>query len=249
MPEIDNQQTVGEYDFYNRQMEKYGYRLVYNGAILQLESTQHAYKPLYIDFISGKSRHRRLFGGGRNQPLARAVGVKGGYLPDVLDLTAGLGRDAFVLATIGCNVRMLERSKVVAALLKNAIMRATADNELNPIIQRMQLIQADSRSYLQNISADQIPAVIYMDPMYPHQDKSALVKKEMRIFRDIVGDDSDSDMLLLLARQHVKKRVVVKRPKGSDNLGGIKPHSVINSKNTRYDIYLPKQGKTGSQSG
>jgi hypothetical protein len=53
--------------------------------------------------------HRRKFGGGRGEAVAKAVGIKGDYLPDVVDATAGLGRDAFVLASVGCRVRMLER--------------------------------------------------------------------------------------------------------------------------------------------
>ncbi len=38
--------------------------------------------------------HRRKFGGGRGEAVAKAVGIKGDYLPDVVDATAGLGRDA-----------------------------------------------------------------------------------------------------------------------------------------------------------
>ncbi len=67
--------------------------------------------------------HRRKFGGGRGEAVAKAVGIKGDYLPDV-DATAGLGRDAFVLASVGCRVRMLERNPVVAALLDDGPARA-----------------------------------------------------------------------------------------------------------------------------
>ena len=216
-----------------------GYQLDFDGDVLQLSAIESAYKPLSIDFISGKNRHRRLFGGGKNQPLARSVGIKDKYRPDVIDVTAGLGRDAFVLASLGCKVTLLERSPVIAALLENALCRANQDAEVARIVERMQLIQSDSMEYLSKLADDELPSVIYMDPMYPHRDKSALVKKEMRIFREIVGEDEDSDRLLKLARQRVKKRVVVKRPKGAPCLAEIKPHSQISSKNTRYDIYLP----------
>ncbi|HAD42901.1 MAG TPA: 16S rRNA (guanine(1516)-N(2))-methyltransferase, partial [Plesiomonas shigelloides] len=70
-----------------------------------------------VDFVGGTMAHRRRFGGGRGEAVAKAVGIKKGYLPDVVDATAGLGRDAFVLASIGCRVRLLERHPVVAALL------------------------------------------------------------------------------------------------------------------------------------
>ncbi len=33
------------------------------------------------------------------------------------------------------------------------------------------------------------PQVVYLDPMFPHKQKSALVKKEMRVFQSLVGPD------------------------------------------------------------
>jgi 16S rRNA (guanine1516-N2)-methyltransferase len=223
----------------NQQLESCGFRLVKDGAVLQLESPDSSFRPFFIDFLEGKNRHRRLFGGGKGQPLARAVGMKKGFLPVVLDVTAGMGRDAFVLATLGCMVTMVERSPVISKLLDNALQRAVEDSEVSVIVSRMELYHADSIDYLESIAEASKPDVVYIDPMYPHRDKSALVKKEMRIFRALVGDDVDSDRLLELARSRALRRVVVKRPKGAEPLGGVKPHSEVSSKNTRYDIYLP----------
>lgn len=236
---LEDLQAPEKLDSLNQQIRVSGYQLQKHDDILQLVQLDHAFNPLVIDFTSGKSRHRRIFGGGKNQPLARAVGIKGQYFPDILDITAGLGRDAFVLATFGCQVRLLERSEVVVALLANALQRAGQDAEIMPIIQRMQLLQTDSMDYLRELPEVQYPSVIYMDPMYPHREKSALVKKEMRIIRDLLGDDMDSDDLLLTARKRARKRIVVKRPKGAAYLADIKPHSQVASKNTRYDLYLP----------
>lgn len=226
-------------DSLNKPIEKKGYRLEFEHNALQLISLEQKFSPLCIDFSTGKSRHRRLFGGGVNQPLAKAVGLKRLHKPDVLDLTAGLGRDAFVLASMGCQVTLLERSEVIWALLANALERACQDEDIIDIVKNMSLVNTDSLLYLANMQAENAPAVIYLDPMYPHRDKSALVKKEMRIFRDLVGDDQDSNLLLNQARQHALKRIVVKRPKGAGFLDGEKPHSQVNSKNTRYDIYMP----------
>ncbi|MGD2119070.1 MAG: class I SAM-dependent methyltransferase [Chromatiales bacterium] len=195
---------------------------------------------LNLDFTAGKNQHRRLFGGGRNQPLARAVGIKAGFLPQVLDVTAGLGRDAFVLASLGCQVDMLERSPVMAALLDDALQRAASHAEVSDICQRMHLLFHDSRDYLQQLTEEQYPDTIYLDPMYPERRKSALVKKEMRLLQQLVGKDEDSGELLLLALQRANKRVTVKRPKNAEYLAGIEPHASINSPNTRYDIYLPQ---------
>ncbi|MBZ4777536.1 class I SAM-dependent methyltransferase, partial [Salmonella enterica subsp. enterica serovar Typhimurium] len=78
---------------------------------------------IFVDFVGGAMAHRRKFGGGRGEAVAKAVGIEGDYLPDVVDATAGLGRDAFVLASVGCRVRMLERNPVVAALLDDGLTR------------------------------------------------------------------------------------------------------------------------------
>jgi len=223
----------------NDQLQAIGFRLVTNDGVLSLEALDHGFKPFCIDFVEGKNRHRRLFGGGKGQPLTRAVGMKGGIVPSVLDVTAGMGRDAFVLATLGCAVTMLERSPVIFRLLENALQRAAVNAEVADIAARIILHHAESLEYLQSIDDSNKPDVIYIDPMYPQRNKSALVKKEMRIFRSLVGEDLDSDRLLEIARGRVLRRVVVKRPKGAECLAGLKPHTEVSSKNTRYDIYLP----------
>ncbi|HCJ4582886.1 TPA: class I SAM-dependent methyltransferase, partial [Pseudomonas aeruginosa] len=64
--------------------------------------------PVRVDFVEGASAHRRKFGGGSGQMIAKAVGVQPGIRPRVLDATAGLGRDGFVLASLGCEVTLVE---------------------------------------------------------------------------------------------------------------------------------------------
>ncbi len=122
---------------------------------------------IFVDFVSGAMAHRRKFGGGRGEAVAKAVGIKKEYLPDVIDATAGLGRDAFVLAALGCKVRMLERHPVVAALLDDGLQRGYHDPEIGEWLQsRMSLIHASSITALAEIT--EAPDVIYLDPMYPH---------------------------------------------------------------------------------
>ncbi|MEW8013795.1 MAG: class I SAM-dependent methyltransferase [Candidatus Sedimenticola endophacoides] len=194
--------------------------------------------PVYVDFVSGRAAHRRRFGGGRGQPLARAAGLKGGATPRVLDATAGLGRDAFVLATLGCEVELVERSVVVAALLADGLRRAAEDPEVGVIARRMRLVRGDAIEYLRHPTGGVAPDVVYLDPMYPERDKSALVKKEMRLFRQLVGDDHDTDELLRAARARARARVVVKRPARVGFAGAAEPAYSISSPNTRYDVYL-----------
>ncbi|MGK3142556.1 16S rRNA (guanine(1516)-N(2))-methyltransferase RsmJ [Pantoea sp. C2G6] len=193
---------------------------------------------IFVDFVSGAMAHRRRFGGGRGEAVAKAVGVKGGYLPDVVDATAGLGRDAFVLAALGCRVRMLERHPVVAALLEDGLQRGYQDAEIGGWLrERLTLIHAPSAQALGEITPP--PDVVYLDPMYPHRQKSALVKKEMRVFQSLVGADDDADALLEPARRLAKKRIVVKRPDYAPPLAGVVTQSAVVTKSHRFDIYPP----------
>ncbi|AZQ12580.1 Ribosomal RNA small subunit methyltransferase J [Shewanella khirikhana] len=190
-----------------------------------------------VDFVSGAVAHRRKFGGGRSQAIAKAVGLKAGANPSVVDGTAGLGRDAFVLASLGCNVLLIERHPVVAALLEDGLRRAYLDAEIGPwMAQRMQLVHGSSLDALDNLQHQ--PDVVYLDPMYPHRDKSALVKKEMRVFQSLVGADTDADGLLQPALKLAQKRVVVKRPDYAEDLDGIKPSTRIETKKNRFDVYV-----------
>lgn len=192
---------------------------------------------IYVDFVSGAMRHRRKFGGGRNEAIAKAVGIKKSYLPTIVDATAGLGRDAFVLAALGCEVRVYERHAVVAALLDDGLQRGYADAEIGSWLkQRMALLHASSINALTTLSP--APDVVYLDPMYPHRPKSALVKKEMRVFQSLVGNDEDADSLLMPAMTIAKRRVVVKRPNYASPLAAISPQMTIKTKNHRFDIYL-----------
>jgi len=207
-----------------------------DSGLYQLVSETVTFKPLMIDFTAGKARHRQMFGGGVNQPLAKAAGIKKQYRPTVLDLTAGMGRDAYVLATLGCQITMTERIGAIAVLLQQAIDIARNDPDTQQIAGMMQLQAVSGQQFL--IENHEDFDTIYMDPMYPHRDKTALVKKEMRIFRELAGDDCDAADMLVLARARAIKRVVVKRPKGGELLGGFKPDFEITSPNTRYDVYL-----------
>ena len=193
---------------------------------------------IYVDFVSGAMAHRRRFGGGRGEAVAKAVGIKGNYLPDVVDATAGLGRDAFVLAALGCRVRMLERHPVVAALLDDGLSRGYRDAEIGGWLRdRLTLLHASSLAALATLQPK--PDVVYLDPMYPHRQKSAMVKKEMRVFQTLVGADDDADGLLEPARRLAKKRIVVKRPDYAPPLAGIATQSAVETKSHRFDIYPP----------
>jgi len=199
---------------------------------------------LKVDFVTGAVAHRRKYGGGKSQLIAKAVGIKAKIFPSILDLTGGLGKDAFVLASLGCTVTLVERNATVFQALHKGIergieMAVREDAELRAILQRMILIHADSLDYLQQYKSIE-QQVIYLDPMFPERKKSAAVKKEMVLLQEIVGDDADSDALFIEACAADVYRVVVKRPKLAAPLAGSKPPLIFRGTSSRFDVY-PKR--------
>lgn len=195
-----------------------------------------------IDFLKGSMAHRRQYGGGRGQAIAKAVGLKSGVTPIVLDTTAGLAGDAFVLATLGCPITLVERSPIIFALIENAVERASLNEKFTPILkQGFDIINQDAITFIskQLEKNNTMPDVVYIDPMYPERKKSALVKKNMQILQRLHDEDDKTSKLLEAALLFAKKRVVVKRPVLAVTLDDRKPSACIKSKKTRYDIYLP----------
>jgi 16S rRNA (guanine1516-N2)-methyltransferase len=215
-----------------------GFSLHYDDKGLSLYKTDEPkLGAINVDFVTGAVAHRRKFGGGKGQSIAKAVGLNKGATPVVLDATAGLGRDGFVLASLGCKVILHERHPVVAALLYDGLQRAYNDSEIGPWMQQnMSLIFGSSHTLL--AQCDSMPDVVYLDPMFPHREKSALVKKEMRVFQELVGGDTDADDLLDFAYPLASKRVVVKRPDYAPFLNDKTPSMQIKTKKNRFDVYV-----------
>ena len=194
------------------------------------------------DFINGELRHRRLYGGGKNQMILKATGLNK-HKPSVMDLTAGLGRDSYVLATAGARVAMFERQPIVAALLADGLqrLRSSGDEQELAIAQRLSLHQGDSLTCVAALAEQEAPDVIYLDPMFPERGKSAKVKKSMAFFHQLVGSDDDAAALLPLALATAGYRVVVKRPRHAPPLADIKPGLCFEGKSTRFDVYPLKK--------
>jgi len=220
----------------------YEYHLVYTDFRLELQHnpyrTNKRQNSVYVDFLHQDTIHRRITSANKKNPLPRAAGVKTGIRPSIIDVTAGYGTDSMVLAWFGCKVTLIERSPVIHALLLDGIERAKKNEILSGIItSNISLIQGDSNIILQRKSC--AADTIIVDPMYPANVKGPLNKKEMRIIRDIVGDDADNEKLLHISLQTAGKRVAVKRPKGAKSLSAHpKPTYVVPMKSGRFDVYL-----------
>ena len=135
--------------------------------------------------------------------------------------------------------RLAERSAVIALLIEDGLRRAAQHPELSDLLSRLAFVPGDAVGQLQAMASEgPRPDVVVLDPMFPHRDKSALVKKEMQVFQSVVGEDVDADGLLLPALHAARKRVVVKRPRLAPPLGGMKPDFVVEGKSGRFDVYL-----------
>jgi 16S rRNA (guanine1516-N2)-methyltransferase len=228
------------------QNKEIGLQLQLTSQHLQLVNLDnHSYGPLYIDFIAGKTDHRRLYGGGKSQLLAKSVGLNKGFKGHILDATAGLAGDGFVLASLGCQITLLERSPILSAMIDNALQDAQKVEGIRDIIKSIKLIHTDSLHYLcMENNKDLIenkPDIIYLDPMFPDKKGSALVKKEMQYLQLLIGKDLDSSQLLCCAIKQAKYRVVVKRPAKAPYLDGQQPQLELSSKKQRFDIYINKK--------
>ncbi len=193
-------------------------------------------KDLSIDFTKGSVDHRRRFGGGRGQALPRAVGMKTAAAPKVVDATAGLGRDGFLLASLGARVTLIERSPQMHRLLAQGLAKAClAGGEIADIAARMTLLHGDARALLPSLT----PEIVLVDPMHPPRRGSALVKQEMRLLREIVGTDGDSGELMQVALASATKRVVLKWPLRAEPMPGVRAasHQIL-GKSTRYDVFM-----------
>ncbi|MBK8205202.1 MAG: class I SAM-dependent methyltransferase [Planctomycetes bacterium] len=200
-----------------------------DGALHLRDTRPGAPGPICADFESRVAENRRK--AGRGLLLAKAIGVKPGQQLSVLDATAGLGRDSYALAALHCSVTAVERSPVVAALLRDALYRSSQD----PAVARISLLLADARDQMQTARYD----VVYLDPMFPDRRKSAKVKKEMQYMQELLGPEDGSD-LLEPALQAATRRVVVKRPVHAPRLpSAAQPAHVHKGKSVRFDVYLP----------
>jgi 16S rRNA (guanine1516-N2)-methyltransferase len=195
--------------------------------------------PICVDFASHATTYRLQSGG---ELIVKAVKGRSKNSLRVVDATAGLGRDSFVLAAHGFNVTLIERNAVIAALLDDGLQRVE-QSQVSAIAARMRLIHTDALTHFTDLSEELRPDVIYLDPMFAHSEKTALVKKEMRLFRQLFanlqcGDEqTDAIKLFNCARACARLRVVVKRALKAPYLADSAPAYSLTGKAIRFDVY------------
>lgn len=179
----------------------------------------------------------------QREMLVKAARVKGVEAPRAVDATAGLGEDSLLLAAAGFTVTLCEADPVIAALLEDALARASAHEVLGPIVERMHLVAGDSRITLEwaGASTGAQPDVVYLDPMFPGRTKSAAVKKKFQLIHGLERptEPLDEESLLQAALAAHPRKVVIKRPVKGPHLAGVKPSHTIAGKAVRYDCIVP----------
>ena len=176
--------------------------------------------------------------GGRAEARAMPVVKAVGEARTVVDATAGLLGDAFLLAVAGLRVTAIERSPVVFALAEDGLARARRDARLAELIgDRIELVQVDARRWLdERIGTEHAPDAVVIDPMFPpKRKKSALPRKEMVLLREVVGSDLDAAELLEVARKCARMRVALKRGDDAEELA--KPEWTVGGTTVRYDVW------------
>jgi len=172
---------------------EYSYLLVRTPERLELrKNTPQAPSPVYVDFIEGALGHRIKYGGGKGQLIAKAVGLNKIKNPYVLDVTAGLGRDAFVLANLGCRVLMLERSPIVAALLEDGLQRAREVEEFAQLDLQMRGCSGQKFKLLENLFKNQC---------HPGNERERVIRDPQKI------ESNGSRILRLSNARKLAKRV------------------------------------------
>lgn len=200
--------------------------------------------PTRVDFLDPTLQYR-LRTSGKRQGVGKAVGldrISGDRQLFVVDATAGLGRDALLLAHLGCRVLMLEQHPVMQALLTDGLRRgrATADMQLQQTLARMQLLHTDARQWLAMTAQGEgeRPDVVYLDPMFPPRDKSAKVKKDMALMHRLLGSEQDIGSLLEAALAVARHRVVLKRPDGKLPEGSPQPTLWVGERPAAFAVYV-----------
>ena len=169
--------------------------------------------------------------------LVRAAKVRGCAEPWAIDATAGLGEDSFLLAAAGFRASMYESDPTIAALVRDALARASEDPALADIVCRMKLFEEDSIEAMAHLG--DTPDVIYLDPMFPERRKSAAVKKKFQLIHHLEAPCQNEEALLTAAISAAPRKVVVKRPAKGPHLAGVKPSHSLAGKAVRYDVIIP----------
>mgnify|MGYP001158394697 CR=1 FL=1 len=145
---------------------------------------------------------------------------------EILDCTAGFGRDARILDLLGYRVTMIEKSPLTIMMLKNALDMLKDHN--------LTLYYGDSFDYLNH--SEKVYDYIYIDFRFDKTKDKSLSSKNDETLKLISVSENNKNRLIKLAIKKSMKRVIVKEPKYSiSNI--IDADFNIKTKLINYNIY------------
>jgi len=198
--------------------------------IMQDGKTQKSFTPILDDpdFLQRQEEGKTL--------LLKALGKRQAG-DTIIDATAGLLRDALCIRLHGLSVLALERSPVLYALMKEALLRAKENPALRMVLQnQFEFMHTDAKDFFQNDPRVAQASVIYLDPMFEESKKTAEVKAPMQVLRTLLQDEEAPGLLLEAALATTVKRIVVKRHKNAPILKATPSQQLI-GKRVRFDVY------------
>lgn len=213
------------------------YRIEKIDGRLSLVDCWGDFSPLAVDFGSSAMRYRLEHLSVKNEMLIKAAGANRSFT--VFDMTAGLGKDAFVLAAFGCEVYLKERSRVLFLLIKDGLDRARQDPDLQSIAARMNLVLGDSCQGCQGLKPFDVAMI---DPMFPAKKKSALANGEMQILQSYIGENLSPEKLLVTAFGMGIPRIAVKRSlRDTSAYSEHSPVYALKGRSSRFDIFVQQR--------
>ncbi|RZF20721.1 hypothetical protein DAY19_12100 [Halobacteriovorax vibrionivorans] len=233
-----------EFEICSSLTDEVSYYLDFNGEQLSLIDLKKSSK-LTLDWAKELKSHLKKRYAVTKEPLFRALKLKGDDLAhnQIIDATMGTGKDACLLLSFKCNLICFERNPYVFALGLWAYLQACAsDDEMIAQAFKNQMRLEYGQAYSSEIPAGYDRC--FYDPMYESgksKTKSALSRKEMETFKELVGSDQDQATILSeLCKKF--KLVCFKRPLKAPNLelpdDSRCQKVVYTGKSTRYERYF-----------
>lgn len=213
-------------------------RLIWRDDLLYLQGEKGKFS---LDWAKDYIFHIKKQYSIKKEPLAKALGIGGSTTSHILDCTLGTGKDSCLLLSFKAKITACERNPLVFLLCLDAYLRACEDcndERVRDIFKvNMTLHWGGVLEFNQSYISEHGIDFAYYDPMYPTKKKKALPRKEMQVFKDVVGADNDSeDVLIALCERF--KNVVVKGPAKGELKLPKKNIVSFSGKTTRYDRYI-----------
>ena len=187
-------------------------------------------KKIISSFRSG-SFTNRIKNFQRESHLKKAIGYGGESSKKILDCTAGLGHDAFILALLGQYVTFVEKNKGLCILFELALENLPPTSYFQEAKERITIINDDSASFVDKLFDYD---VVYIDPMFEDRGNAGR-SGMMSLISDYLDDFTDVSDVLIRSKFN---RLVIKRQKQFKQSGNIAPSFILHGKSINFHVFI-----------